>query len=401
MNELRVASHALRANSRDLIDRRSKRSLGSQQLSPLATRHAVTLIELLITITIIATLSATFLGVSRVAMESARSARTKTMIGKIDGLLMEKWTSYATRRVDIHPQVLAELEMGIKNIFPNRPGRQRRALGEARADLRLLAVRELMRLEMPDRWSDIILNGIPDEAPKNYLLNPTSVLAAVPAVTRAYRRRLDNLKDTVNGVALNGETVRSFQGAECLYMIIMLTTADGEASMLFREQDIGDVDGDGAPEFLDGWGRPISFIRWPAGFAAAGQSSLMSLDADLDHDPSDPFRRDLPRDPASLISSRAYPRQVQLSIQAIHNRNRLSEPISAFRLVPLVYSAGPDGDYDLVTSTKALVFDPYLDYTNDNPAVNTMMPSLGGILVSDDDGDNWLDNIHNHLQDNR
>jgi hypothetical protein len=35
-----------------------------------------------------------------------------------------------------------------------------------------------------------------------------------------------------------------------------------------REDEIGDLDGDGMPEILDAWGRPIAFLRWPAGFVA-------------------------------------------------------------------------------------------------------------------------------------
>ena len=46
-----------------------------------------------------------------------------------------------------------------------------------------------------------------------------------------------------------------------------------------------DVDGDGLPEFVDGWGRPISFIRWPAGF----RSVLQSLSENDPADPIDPL----------------------------------------------------------------------------------------------------------------
>jgi len=380
-----------------IFSRRSRYAHISFRLPPSAFRLGTTLVELLITITIIAILSLAFLGVSNLAMENGRKARTKSTIAKIHGLLMEKWNSYATRRVDIDPTVLDNLEAEIKaNVAP---AFQRRALGEARADLRLLAVRELMRLEMPDRWSDIVLNGLPDANPKAVVVNNPLILAEYPAISRAYQRRLGGLKDTIDGNALTGDVARDFQGAECLFMIIMLTTGDGEARSLFSEQDIGDVDGDGAPEFLDGWGRTISFIRWPAGFAVSGQSSLMSADADGDHDSNDPFRRDLPQ--ASPIPINAYPASVQPRIQVMRARNSLAAPISGFRLVPLIYSAGPDGDTDLVTSTKALVFDPYLDYTLSNPGTQTNQPSLGGLAVSDNDGDNWLDNIHNHLQDNK
>src|SRR5262249_21690200 len=93
---------------------------------------------------------------------------------------------------------------------------------------------------------------------------------------------------------------------------------DGEARTLFLESSIGDTDGDGAPEFLDGWGHPISFLRWAPGFDSPLQQNAISLGtptsaawlqaATTGHDPFDLFRVD----PA------------------------------AFRLVPLIYSGGRD-----------------------------------------------------------
>jgi hypothetical protein len=44
---------------------------------------------------------------------------------------------------------------------------------------------------------------------------------------------------------------------------------DGDKLALdyFDATEIGDTDGDGMKEILDGWGTPIEFIRWPAGYA--------------------------------------------------------------------------------------------------------------------------------------
>ena len=46
----------------------------------------------------------------------------------------------------------------------------------------------------------------------------------------------------------------------------MFVTSDPEAREQFNESEIGDVDEDGCPEFIDGWGRPIMFLRWAPGF---------------------------------------------------------------------------------------------------------------------------------------
>ena len=141
-------------------------------------------------------------------------------------------------------------------------------------------------------------------------------------------------------------------------MVIMLGTADGEARSFFKESDIGDVDGDGAPEILDGWGQPIQFLRWAPGFAA--ESELMSGDPAEDHDPYDVFRQD-PR---------------------------------AFRLSPLIWSAGADGISDIrATNNYSQLIDPY------EP---TQYGLLGEARDSETDGDgeeNWQDNIHNHIRD--
>ncbi len=60
-------------------------------------------------------------------------------------------------------------------------------------------------------------------------------------------------------------------------MIVTLACGDGEAKTLFKESEIGDTDGDGAPEFLDGWKHPISFLRWAPGFDSQIQLNLKTL----------------------------------------------------------------------------------------------------------------------------
>lgn len=372
-------------------------------LHPSSFRQGVTLVELLITITIVSILSAAFLGTSNLAIESSRKARTKSTIGKLHGLLMEKWSEYATRRVDIDPDVLQVVNDNIAREYGD-PAIARRFRGQALAELRLLALRELMKLEIPDRWSDCIGDTVANVPPTSGRLDfetdrrRPALLQDRPAITKAYLRRYTSLQADPKDIVTN-------QGAECLYMVIMLSTADGEARTMFSEQDIGDTDEDGAPEFLDGWGQPISMIRWPAGFAYAGRSEILAADADVDHDPFDVFRRDHPLPASEIVTPAVYSgqnrrmRRILNQAMAIRSRNRLDPPISGYRLVPLIYSSGPDAESGLATFDNAEITDPYLDYSQSNPGLNTQIPSLGGILL--DGEDSYLDNIHNHLQDNK
>lgn len=84
----------------------------------------------------------------------------------------------------------------------------------------------------------------------------------------------------------------------------------------FRSDEIGDVDRDGAPEFLDGWSNPLAFLRWapaassPLASGSAGINSPVQIaDPIRQHDPFDPLRVDA----------------------------------GGFALYPLIISSGPDG----------------------------------------------------------
>jgi prepilin-type N-terminal cleavage/methylation domain-containing protein len=360
------------------------------------SRFGVTLIELLIAIAIIATLSALFLGASRAAMESSRASRTKTTILKLHTLLMEQWASYETRRVDLDPAVVSQVNAA----FGSNP----QQLGNAMADIRVLALRELMKFEMPDRWSDIDLSR------PSYATKPTGsrdqaaiLLESVPTIARAYYRRYDK---AYQQAVLNGKEsdVYKNQRAECLYMVIMLMTGDGEARTMFAAQDIGDVDDDGLPEFLDGWGRPIEYFRWAPGFIS--KSSLMSGDTDSDHDPFDPFRRSVvPTVPGNFVQwpqYEDYPGPVANYVQSLRGANIPAGGQVGFRLVPLIFSGGPDGltdlwvaDEDIDTSDPSTgALDPYLaDGSGDFFAT--------GGPHTQDGVDESIDNITNHLIDGR
>jgi prepilin-type N-terminal cleavage/methylation domain-containing protein len=305
---------------------------GSESMSALRTRvslsafrfrrtrrRGMTLIELLITMVIIAIISAAILGTASAAFENARRSRTQSLITKISGLVLERWDSYANRRVDIHPTIVA----GIEGLDPTQVSAAER--GQMLVDARLLALRELMLMEMPDSWADLNRNPL--------------VLANVPALARSYQRHY----------ATGHED--DHESAECLYLTVMNATGDGEARTLFSTQDIGDTDGDGAPEFIDGWGRSIGWCRWPAGVI----SDMQALGADgtrpgeADHDSFDVFHRDSPtvltppidKYPGSFGFRQTY--QDNLRKRMTQAGPGVNSKFLAYRLVPLVFSAGPDG----------------------------------------------------------
>jgi prepilin-type N-terminal cleavage/methylation domain-containing protein len=382
-------------------------------------RNGVTLIELLIAITIIATLSVLFLGASRAATESARAARTKTTIAKLHTLILEHWASYETRRVDLRRDLQSEIDSMLEGNLT-----QQQLKAAVASDVRLLALRELVKFEMPDRWSDFVF--IDDPISTSEWLTQ-SFLDSTPTICKIYFRRFAQAVEATKELSTEEQKdkIADNQAAECLYLTVMMLTGDGEARTMFTAQDIGDVDEDGAPEFLDGWGNPIAWSRWPAGFALNGRSALMSGDTAADHDPFDPFRRNLttavPNENSPATISQVYSNQppdpYDLSVLRpfiVHLRDFGPNDgfLPGYRLVPLIYSAGPDGEWDMYAAKEVIVTDDpaWLDPYATDPAgtsSKSFPPNYPAYLfarpwdVNEDGDDNSIDNVHNHLQDNR
>jgi prepilin-type N-terminal cleavage/methylation domain-containing protein len=315
--------------------------------APPRRRPAFTLVELMVVLVIIALLGSVIMFAMFSAQGAAREAKTKNMVSKLSALIMRRYESYITRRVPIR-------EVAGQN--PN-----------VIAYYRLHALRELMRLEMPDRWTDVLDKPLMPDIHR-------------PAVSRTYWRKV-----TAAGVGDND----GFQGAECLYMIVAFGLEDPDALSQFSQSDIGDTDNDGLPEFLDGWGRPIGFIRWPAGFTSPRQSR----DANKDFDQF------------NLRKVNDLPPDVPQDRQPPQNAPR------RYALFPLIYSGGADLKPDLAngledrtqTPPRAIpvhyswnrpeYVDPYL-YLTDRQTQQRFQ--IGEPADLDGDGLDHGDNIHNH-----
>ena len=160
---------------------------------------------------------------------------------------------------------------------------------------------------MPDSWADVAITGT-----ASTLVSGSAIpLHAWTGVTRSYGA-------TNAALTLNPP----FPSSECLYMIVSRGLQEPDALGQFRADEIGDADGDGAPEFHDGWRHPIMFVRWPVGFA----SPIQSQNAALQPDPFDPLR---------VSTQVSYPTALQRD----------------YAIIPLICSAGADGEYGISTGT--------------------------------------------------
>ena len=170
------------------------------------------------------------------------------------------------------------------------------------------ARRQMATADMPDNWKEI-----------QAIKEGTTALASHPerrfplnAAQRAYVQYRDAVTPSPK-----------YEDAECLFMIVML---GGLADCLdcggLGLSEKGDKDGDNAAEFLDAWGNPIGFVLWPAGL-------------------------EIPPGKGKFFSSVAP----------------FSGSISAVQggvMRPLIYSAGPDGDYAIRTPDTEAANPPFV-----------------------------------------
>jgi len=246
---------------------------------------------------IMAILSAALAYVMAGAQESAQIAKTKALIARLHSLMMQKYESYRYRRLPVQ-------------LPPNLPPRQ---LVKLRCDV----IRELMRLEMPERWTDVL------DAP--------AMISARPSCSSAY---LAQLAAHINQFPKD-KTID--QGAKCLYLIVTMGLDEPDVMENFSETDVAyDPDGSQMKVFVDAWGHPIQFLRWAPGFASGIQPLAPPTAATKD------YRMRDQTDPSGVYGS---PKPGPFS--AGSGGGRVSG--NTFALYPLIYSAGPDGNWDIVT----------------------------------------------------
>jgi prepilin-type N-terminal cleavage/methylation domain-containing protein len=280
-------------------------------------RGGMTLVELMVTMVVISILASLSLAGMVSARNRAKASRTATTIRKISELILPYYEQYETRRPTItNSSALAALPNGRTLL----------------ADAKQIAIRRLMTLELPERPADFTgafdtTSGVPQPLypTKTYAGTVTVQFRDMPPVTRRYYQ------------IIRAAAVALPSSPELLHLIVTRgPVADPEVVAHFRDDEVRDTNRNGLPEFVDGWNRPIAFRRWPIGFLSPAQ-------------PIDGTLRNI--DP--VLSSNGH------------------------RLVPLIFSAGPDQAYDIVSDVPDARGNPlsYYDINYDPFAISASSPA--------------------------
>jgi hypothetical protein len=196
------------------------------------------------------------------------------------------------------------------------------------ARARVNAIRDLMRMEMPDRWSDIATGSTSNPVITTpLLLDPNG--GAAPALTQRY------FNAYYVATRANPTDTALYSSAKLLYMIVM---SDSEAAHEFAADEVGTVDGSGLPVFLDAWGNPIFYLRWPVGFLPSVYVPSLGRNVACDTD---------------LQTNATYkdPQTGRTRFVAPDPFDPHGAFTDDYAVFPLIYSAGPDGYTDINVGT--------------------------------------------------
>ena len=270
--------------------------MSTSSFKNLASRHdrgGFTLVELLLVVAIIAVLSTMAVGVLGSAQNDARVAATRSRINIIQKILEIELEDYEVRRSPVPFRVLGNM---LKTAIDNGRLNENDANGNPISfvhlkNLKRMVEADFVRLEMPNGRSDspvfdgsqmanelVSMGRFPSEEFGGYLVDELGFTDADVVALRGFARDKVNRWIGWGGIsgdpAVRDDEERFIDSSELLYAILSSIEYDGNRAVdSLGDSAVGDNDGDGILEIVDGWGEPISF--------AFQQSNLQTADVRL------------------------------------------------------------------------------------------------------------------------
>lgn len=247
-------------------------------------RSGFTLLELLMVITIISIMLTLSVVIMSGLLGSAKEEATSATIQKIDRLLQQRTEAFerafnGARRTQYINGTLALL------LDPNQDGNRDDdgIFGVRDEVVEILAKKAAFRFEFPQRMDELIVgtpngdingNGLPDVIEKAIAIPSAKAQLLADGVAAPSDAQIQGLVDSrwalhvANATPLppGSKVMEKTESSELLYYTLAAAGSFGAGAVdvdRFTNEEVKDTDGDGLPEFVDAWGEPLRFYRWP------------------------------------------------------------------------------------------------------------------------------------------
>lgn len=280
------------------------------------------MVELLMVVAIIGILATMTLAVMNGMVEQAQEEATKTTILKINRLLEQRIDGFERAFKGSRREQYIKGTVGLLRQIDGRFDYFDAHPSEAPPAIILLARKAGFRYEFPQRYVE--RSAVGDTPPTS-----TGLSAAVRSLTTGipgsvYRKlaypiaRTQLIEESggtgspsvaaieakvsanwdahlaYEAAALRNDSIPSSESAELLYFTLTASGSFGSSPVdadQFLSVEIGDVDLDGLPEFIDSWGNPIHYYRWPTRLVDPTAPNPFAPDFDTVNDPTevDPY----------------------------------------------------------------------------------------------------------------
>lgn len=417
----------------------------------------MTLVELLVAIAILAILASVGMLAVEGGREAARRTATQATVVKIGDILTQRYESYLERKLPLSSNQIDQLALnanfwttywgGLSNTgywkvssgIPNglsltistltpmmtqgysltpqnikqyvlnnisqdpavKLAAINMTLSKMRAIVRLTVMRDTIRLEMPEKPADLwMMNS--DGTRTNQRNNPVWAKYGVSQLTTPAMEYMWSMTD-----------VKDLNQADILYLVVMQSSPD--VLTQFSESEVDDIGfaEDGTPnpndlkEFVDAWGLPMIFFRWAPGYSLSEIQSSASTESGLDGDWS--AMTDGKMRSIEITNKDGTKTSVQVGPYEqvrwlLHENDPDPLDVSnmdpyAWRTVPIVVSAGPDGEFgmffdQLETWTNQTFILQQPDSGGDQTLFGSPMIKEGGLFKHS--LDQVSDNVTNH-----
>lgn len=321
-----------------------------RQLIP-TPRRGFSMLEMLGVIGIILLLLSLLTYVMGNVIRDAREKATLATIQKVDGMLRQRQEAFqrAMERAELQAAV-AFTKTFARNAFP--PEIDKFVVDQASdRTWEVLARKTYFRAKFPQSFAEVCwfdgkpgVSGTDDDGNSVTDFYPSS-FPYYPGIPDPLELGRGTGNDDLEPYATllrtrfttparhNPET----ESSELLYLILTAGDLFGVPNAgqdEFSSNEVSDTDGDGLLEFVDAWGQPLRFYRWPTRLLRSGEDAFTG-DTDMDSNVNEPAGPNVAADPryAATMIQTLPSLKIQYEAQSGNDKPLLRDPDDGFGLI--------------------------------------------------------------------